>query len=160
MAERPTMNNRSIQGEEFTSRIPTRSTKAVTIHVSAGRRARDHSSCLDGEQDSNERPRRIPRFIAIYRFPDDIGSLPSRHASFGLEPLLFDLQVTPLSLKDGGASALPDHSGDLVRGLDSFDAMDRGYAIGGTSEEPSLTVRRRVTGRTVITITIPCTIAE
>jgi hypothetical protein len=60
-------------------------------------------------------------------------------------PLIFEQTVSlPLSARSG--------SGDLVRGLDKIlDAMERGYAIGGVSDEPSITVRRRVTGRTVIT---------
>lgn len=67
------------------------------------------------------------------------------------DPIAYTIWARPIMLRISAARRFNPPT-DLVKGLDKIlDAMERGYAIGGVSEGPSLTVRRRVTGRTVIT---------
>lgn len=154
MAERPTMTIVPIQGEEFTSRILTPFDESrVAFMFQQGiepaiiLRLMASGIQVNGYGESAFY-RNMPYFEDEYReFRRRVMHLSSLNLSRGLQamPLIFEQTVAlPLSARAG--------SGDVVRGLDKIiDALDRGYAIGGVSEEPSLTVRRRVTGRTIIT---------
>lgn len=154
MAERPTMTIVPIQGEEFTSRILTPFDESrVTFMFQQGvEPAIILRLMASGIQASGYGESAFYRNMPF--FPDEYREFRRRVMHLSALNLSRDLQVTPLSFEQTVALPLSTRSGsgDLVRGLDKIlDAMDRGYAIGGTSEEPSLTVRRRVTGRTVIT---------
>ncbi|MGE3154394.1 MAG: hypothetical protein AB7G48_17365 [Nitrospiraceae bacterium] len=154
MAERPTITIVPIQGEEFTSRILTpfdegrvmfMFQQGVEPAIILRLMVSEIQASGYGESASY---RNMPYFEDEYReFRRRIMHLSSLNLSRDLRvtSLIFEQTVAlPLSARSG--------SGDVVRGLDKIiDAMDRGYAIGDVSEEPSLTVRRRVTGRTVIT---------
>lgn len=154
MAERPTMTIVPIQGEEFTSRILTPFDESrVTFMFQQGvEPAIILRLMASGIQASGYGEsafyRNMPYFEDEYReFRRRVMHLSALNLERELQvtPLIFEQTVSlPLSARSG--------SGDLVRGLDKIlDAMERGYAIGGVSDEPSITVRRRVTGRTVIT---------
>ena len=154
MAERPTMTIVPIQGEEFTSRILTPFDESrVTFMFQQGvEPAIILRLMASGIQASGYGEsafyRNMPYFEEEYReFRRRVMHLSSLN-------LLRELQVTPLIFEETVALPLSTRSGsgDMVRGLDKIiDALDRGYAIGGVNEEPALTIRRRVTGRTVIT---------
>lgn len=154
MSERPTMTIVPIQGEEFTSRIltPFDETRLTFMFQQGVEPAVILRLMASGIQASGYGEsafyRNMPYFVDEYReFRRRVLHLSSLNLTRELQvtPLIFEQAVSlPLSARTG--------SGDLVKGLDKIlDSMERGYTIGGVNEEPSLTVRRRVVGRTVIT---------
>ena len=154
MAEKPTMTIVPIQGEEFTSRILTpfdesRFAFMFQQGVEPGIILRLMASGIEvSGYGESAFYRNMPYFTDEYReFRRRVLHLSSLNLTRDLQvtPLIFEQTVSlPLSTRTG--------SGDLVKGLDKvLDALERGYSIEGVAEEPSLTVRRRVVGRTVIT---------
>lgn len=151
-AEKPTITIVPIQGEEFTSRIltPFDGTRLAFliqqgVEPSVILRLMGAAILVSGYGESatyQNLPNRVEEYREFRRRVMQLSSL-NRQRRLQVAPLLYE-ETLALPLKSAGS--------DVVKGLDKvLDAMERGYEIDATAEEPSLTVRRRVVGRVVMT---------